>query len=71
MDVSPPSLVGFTFHSMAGATALTPAEFVAGQRAQAGKLRAAILADATASYSLRVLAADAASWGDLYLAALR
>src|SRR5262249_25047043 len=71
LDVSPPSLVGFTFHVLAAATPLTPDEFVAQQRRIAEDLRQQVLADPTATQALRVVAADAPPWPDLYLTALQ
>ncbi|MGA2035934.1 MAG: CARDB domain-containing protein, partial [Thermoguttaceae bacterium] len=66
----PPSVTAFTFNIAASAAALTPAEFVAQQTQQAEQLRQKILQDPTASPSLQVLAADAATWSGLYLTAL-
>ncbi|MGA2068563.1 MAG: CARDB domain-containing protein, partial [Thermoguttaceae bacterium] len=66
----PPSETAFTFNIAASATALTPAEFVAQQTQDAEQLRQSILHDPTASPSLQVLAADAATWDGLYLTAL-
>src|SRR5262249_55806072 len=67
---APPAATAFAFHILASATPLTPDEFVAQQRQQAAQLRQKILADPTASSSLRLLAADATTWTDLYLTAL-
>jgi YD repeat-containing protein len=67
---NPPSDTAFQFHIMAAATPLTTAEFIAQQTQEAAALRAAILADPTASSSLQVLASNATSWTDLYLTAL-
>ena len=69
-EYPPPRLVGFTYDILAAATPLTTGEFIARQRLEAEKLRRAIVADMTASPVLRVLAADAGAWGDLYLTAL-
>jgi hypothetical protein len=68
-DVDPED-VGFQFHILASATPMTRDEFIAQQTDEALRLRAAILGDATASSALVVIAADAASWINLYLAAL-
>ncbi|WP_034607036.1 hypothetical protein, partial [Chitinimonas koreensis] len=62
--------LAFRFNLVAAAAPLTRAEFVAEQRAYAGKLRTAILADAAAPVALRVLATDAAQWAEGWLAAL-
>src|SRR5262249_8606671 len=67
----PPRQIGFTYQILAAATPLTPAEFIARQRAEAEKLRLAIIADTNANTALRFLAADAGSWSDLYLQALQ
>src|SRR5206468_1025826 len=60
----------FQFHITASATPLTRDEFIAQQSASAEALRVAILADATASQALQVLASDGATWNELYLTAL-
>src|SRR5262249_44501768 len=65
-----PSDTAFQFHIIAAATPLTRDEFIAQQTQEAAKLRTKILQDPTASPSLQVLASDAATWNDLYLAAL-
>ena len=65
-----PATVAFQFHILATATPLTADEFVAQQTAYAEQLRSSILADPTATQSLKVLAANATSWDNLYLAAL-
>ena len=65
-----PSDTAFQFDITASATALTTAEFIAQQTQEALTLRTAILQDPMASASLQVLASDASSWTDLYLAAL-
>ncbi|MCA9265514.1 MAG: hypothetical protein KDA60_16755, partial [Planctomycetales bacterium] len=62
--------LAFSFHILATATALTREEFVDQQTAAAMELRTAILADETASPGLVVLAADAGTWTQAYLAAL-
>src|SRR5262249_41483675 len=48
-DYPAPRAVGFTYQILAAATPLTSAEFVERQRAEAEKLRRAIIADATAT----------------------
>jgi hypothetical protein len=58
------------FHILATATPMTRDEFVAQRKAEALKLRGAILADPTAAQPLVLLAADANNWVQLYLAAL-
>ena len=55
---------------MAAATPMTRDEFIAQQTQIALSLRTKILADATASPSLQVLAADPNNWTSLYLAGL-
>ncbi|WP_205678900.1 CARDB domain-containing protein [Aquisphaera insulae] len=65
-----PEEIAFQFYMLAAATPMTRAEFVAFQREEAEKLRLRALADPTASQALSVLAADATTWGDLYIAAL-
>ena len=65
-----PGVTAFAFNIMGAATALTPDEYVAQQKQLAATLRTSILNDPTASSALQNLAADAASWTDLYLTAL-
>ena len=60
----------FQFDITASATALTTAQFIAQQEQFAETLREKILEDPNASASLQILASDAATWADLYLAAL-
>ncbi|HSV48544.1 MAG TPA: hypothetical protein VLJ58_22340, partial [Ramlibacter sp.] len=60
----------FSFNVMGTATPITRDEFIADQTAHAKKLRAAILADATASSSLATVAADESQWVQGWLAAL-
>jgi len=60
----------FRFNVAGAATALTRDEFVAEQTEHAQKLRAAILADATAPSALSVLAADSDQWVAGWLGAL-
>lgn len=62
--------VAFRFNILASATALTRAEFVAQQTAEALRLRDAIFNDPEAAQSLVILAADANTWTTAYLAAL-
>ncbi|MDM9385689.1 CARDB domain-containing protein [Chlorogloeopsis sp. ULAP01] len=62
--------IAFRFHILATATAMTRDEFVQEQTQQALLLRNAILLDQTASQALTVLAADANTWTNAYLAAL-
>ncbi|HND51211.1 MAG TPA: putative Ig domain-containing protein, partial [Pirellulaceae bacterium] len=70
LDFVDPCEVAFIYHIEASATPLTRDEFVAMHTTEAKRLRTAILADATASTPLKVLAADEPTWVDLYLAAL-
>ncbi|WP_013334633.1 CARDB domain-containing protein [Gloeothece verrucosa] len=70
LDDVPDDQIAFTFHILASATALTRDEFIEQQKAEAKKLRNAILADSTASQALTVLAADINTWTNAYLAAL-
>jgi hypothetical protein len=60
----------FRFDTLGAVTPLTRDEFIADQTAHAKRLRTAILADATASSTLGVLAADEAQWVQGWLAAL-
>ena len=60
----------FRFNVLGAATPLTRDEFMAEQVTYAKKLRAAILADASAPASLSVLAADEAQWAQGWLGAL-
>ncbi|MCC5624358.1 hypothetical protein [Nostoc sp. CHAB 5715] len=66
----PDDTIAFRFHILATATAMTRAEFVQEQTTSALRLRNAILLDPTASVALTVLAADANTWTNAYLAAL-
>lgn len=66
----PDDEIAFRFHILASATALTRNEFIAAQTQEALRLRAAVLADATASTALVNLAADESAWVSSYLAAL-
>ncbi|MDX1785889.1 MAG: CARDB domain-containing protein, partial [Roseovarius sp.] len=65
-----PWYLPFQFNVVAAATPMTRDEFVAAQRAEAEKLRQAVLADAGATPALQTLAADADAWTDGFLAAL-
>ncbi len=62
--------IPFRFNAVAAATPMTRDEFIAQQKAEAERLRLAILADPDARQALQVLAADADTWGTAYLAAL-
>jgi hypothetical protein len=65
-----PGVTAFAFNIMGAATPLTRDEYIVQQTQLAATLRTAILNDPTASSALQTLAADAASWTDLYLLAL-
>ena len=60
----------YRFHITAAATAMTREEFIEYVSEQASQLRNAILADTQASPALLTIAADEATWLDLYLASL-
>ncbi|GAB1542664.1 hypothetical protein NUACC21_53380 [Scytonema sp. NUACC21] len=62
--------LAFKFPIVATATAMTRAEFVAEQKLEALRLRSAILQDKTATPTLTILAADADTWTNAFLAAL-
>ena len=62
--------IPFQFHVTASATAMTRDEFIAHSLREAATLREAIIQDDDAPVGLVTLAADQASWGQLYLAAL-
>ena len=62
--------IPFRFHVVAAATAMTRDEFVAHATGEADGLRDAILADEQAPAPLLTLAADAATWRQMYLASL-
>ncbi len=69
-DIFHVPFVPFQFDINASATTLTRAEFVAQATQQADVLRTSILADRTAPTALQNLAADQATWENLYLAGL-
>ncbi len=62
--------LSFNMWIMAAATPMTTAEYIAYQTGQAGRLRAAILADPAAPQSLLNLANSSSTWDSAYLAAL-
>ncbi len=66
----PAQYIAFVSHVVVSATALTRDEFIAQQTQEALKLRAGILADASATSALKLLAVDADAWTQSYLGAL-
>ncbi len=63
-------LIPFQFNIVASATSMTRDEFIAQQLQEADRLRDAIIADPDASPALSTLAADQATWEEMYLASL-
>ncbi len=70
IDRAMPWYLPFQFNVMATATPMTRDEFVAEQVAEAERLRQGVLSDADATPALQILASDAATWRDGFLAAL-